>query len=49
MTQPTQILLTGVDPSDPDNWRLRNYEQRDGYVALKKILSESIPPEKIIE
>lgn len=49
MTQLTQILLAGLDPSDADNWRLRNYEQREGYVALKKILSESIPPEKIIE
>ena len=49
MTQPAQILLTGVNPSDPDNWRLRNYEQREGYAALKKILSEKIPPEKVIE
>ena len=22
MTQPTQILLAGLNPSDPDNWRL---------------------------
>ena len=49
MTQPTQILLAGLNPSDPDNWRLRNYEQREGYVALRKILEEKIPPEKIIE
>jgi len=44
MTQPAQILLTGVNPSDPDNWRLRNYEQREGYAALRKILDEKIPP-----
>ena len=49
MTQTTQILLAGVNPSDPDNWRLRNYEQREGYAALRKILSEKIPPEKVIE
>ena len=49
MTQPTQVLLAGLNPSDPDNWRLRNYQQREGYVALRKILEEKIPPEKIIE
>src|SRR6188472_4116822 len=49
MTQPTQVLLAGLSPSDPDNWRLRNYQQREGYVALRKILEEKIPPEKIIE
>ena len=38
MTQPTQILLTGLNPSDPDNWRLGNYVQREGYAALRKIL-----------
>src|SRR5665213_797941 len=48
MTQPTQILLTGLNPSDPDNWRLEHYEQREGYAALRKILNENIPPEKII-
>ena len=49
MTQPTQVLLAGLNPSDPDNWRLRNYQQREGYVALRKILEEKIPPEKIVE
>ena len=43
MTQPTQVLLAGVNPSDPDNWRLRNYEQREGYVALRKILERKDP------
>jgi NADH-quinone oxidoreductase subunit F len=49
MTQTTQVLLAGVYPSDPDNWRLRSYEQREGYAALRKILNEKIPPEKVIE
>ena len=49
MTQPTQVLLAGLNPSDPENWRLPNYQQREGYVALRKILEEKIPPEKIIE
>ena len=49
MTQPVQIILAGVDPVEPDNWRLRNYLKRDGYVALKKIIANKIPPEAIIE
>ena len=49
MTQLTQVLLAGLNPSDPENWRLKNYEQRDGYAALRKILDENIPPEKVIE
>src|SRR3954447_470423 len=49
MSHPTQILLAGVNPSDPENWRLKSYEQREGYAALRKILSEKIPPEKVIE
>lgn len=43
------VLLPGVNPSDLNNWRLSHYEQREGYVALRKILNEKIPPEKIIE
>ena len=42
-------LMNGVDSSDPTNWRLKNYEKRDGYAALRKILSENIPPEQVIE
>ncbi|MBN9126962.1 MAG: NADH-quinone oxidoreductase subunit F, partial [Nitrosospira sp.] len=49
MTQLPQILLAGLNSSDPDDWKLRNYEKREGYSALKKILSEKIPPEKVIE
>jgi NADH-quinone oxidoreductase subunit F len=33
---------------DGTNWRLADYETRGGYAALKKILSEKIPPEKVI-
>ena len=31
------VLLPGINSSDPDNWRLKNYEQREGYAALRKI------------
>ena len=31
-----------------ENWRLRDYEMRGGYRALRKILSEKIPPEMVI-
>ena len=34
--------LTGL------NWRLKDYEARGGYQALKKILAENIAPEQII-
>ncbi|HET6492391.1 MAG TPA: NADH-quinone oxidoreductase subunit NuoF [Burkholderiales bacterium] len=34
--------LTGL------NWRLKDYEARGGYRALKKILEERIPPDQII-
>jgi NADH-quinone oxidoreductase subunit F len=41
--------LAGLNPSDPDDWRLKNYVKRDGYAALRKILSENIPQAKVIE
>ncbi len=31
-----------------DNWRLKDYESRDGYAALKKILKDGIKPEDVI-
>ena len=49
MNQPVQILLAGLNPSDSNDWRLKNYEQREGYAALRKILNEKIPPEKVVE
>src|SRR3954462_15785054 len=42
---PDAILMKGLDGH---NWRLKDYEARDGYAALKKILSEKIKPEDII-
>lgn len=49
MTESTLVIMAGVDTADPDNWRLKNYLKRDGYAALKKILSQKIPPEVVIE
>jgi NADH-quinone oxidoreductase subunit F len=37
--------MKGIDGS---NWRLKDYEARGGYEALKKILGEKMPPENII-
>jgi len=42
---PDAILMKGLDGR---NWRLKDYEARDGYNALKRILSEKIKPEDII-
>jgi NADH-quinone oxidoreductase subunit F len=39
------VILKGLDGL---NWRLRDYEAREGYQALRKILQENIPPEQII-
>ncbi|MDP1716930.1 MAG: NADH-quinone oxidoreductase subunit F, partial [Burkholderiales bacterium] len=30
------------------NWRLKDYEARGGYAALRKLLSEKISPENVI-
>ena len=42
---PDAILMTGLDGA---NWRLKDYEARDGYQALKKILQEKTKPEDVI-
>jgi NADH-quinone oxidoreductase subunit F len=42
---PDAIILNGLDGL---NWRLRDYEARGGYQALKKILAEKITPEAVI-
>ena len=39
------IILAGLDGK---NWRIGDYLRRGGYSALKKILSEKIPPEQVI-
>jgi NADH-quinone oxidoreductase subunit F len=31
-----------------DGWRLKDYEARDGYQALRKIISEGLTPEQVI-
>jgi len=42
---PDAVILKGLDGL---NWRLRDYEARGGYQAIRKILSEKIPPETVI-
>ena len=42
---PDAILMTGLDGR---NWRLKDYEQREGYAALKKLLNQKIKPEDLI-
>jgi NADH-quinone oxidoreductase subunit F len=39
------VILAGLDG---DNWRLKDYEKRGGYSALRKILTEKIPPDAVI-
>jgi NADH-quinone oxidoreductase subunit F len=34
--------------SSPDGWRLKDYEARDGYQALRKIFAEGITPDQVI-
>jgi NADH-quinone oxidoreductase subunit F len=34
--------------TSPDGWRLKDYEARDGYRALRKILTEGMTPEQVI-
>ncbi|HUF21484.1 MAG TPA: NADH-quinone oxidoreductase subunit NuoF [Burkholderiales bacterium] len=42
---PDVLILKGLNGL---NWRLQDYEDRGGYQALKKILSEQIPPEQVV-
>ena len=42
---PDAIILKGLDGS---NWRLKDYESRGGYVALRKILNENVNPVDVI-
>ena len=39
------MILAGLNG---DNWRLRDYEERGGYSALRKILTEKIPADAVI-
>ena len=42
---PDALILKGIDGI---NWRLKEYETRGGYEALKKILRENMTPEQVI-
>jgi NADH-quinone oxidoreductase subunit F len=39
------MILSGLTG---DNWRLRDYEERGGYSALRKIITEKIPADAVI-
>lgn len=39
------LILAGLDGN---NWHLADYVKRGGYEALKRILSEKVPPEQVI-
>jgi len=39
------VILAGLDGT---NWRLHDYEQRGGYKALRKIVSEKVPADAVI-
>ncbi len=42
---PDAVLMAGLTGS---NWRLKDYEARGGYEALRRILAEKTPPDTII-
>jgi len=42
---PDAILMAGLDGR---NWRLKDYEAREGYAALRRILKEGVTPEAVI-
>jgi len=42
---PDAILMAGLDGA---NWRLADYERRDGYAALKRLLAEKVAPDDVI-
>src|SRR5262249_11710910 len=42
---PEAIIMGGLTGL---NWRLKDYEARGGYAALRKILSEKTPPDQLI-
>jgi len=45
MYGPDAVIMRGITGA---NWRLQDYLSRGGYSALKKILSEKIPPEQVV-
>ena len=42
---PDAVIMKGLDGT---NWRLKDYESRGGYLALRKIIDEKITPETVI-
>ena len=42
---PDAILMARLDGA---NWRLKDYEERDGYAALRRIVAEKIAPDAVI-
>jgi NADH-quinone oxidoreductase subunit F len=42
---PDAILMAGLDGR---NWRLKDYEAREGYAALKKLIEGKVKPEDLI-
>ncbi|MEI6737310.1 MAG: NADH-quinone oxidoreductase subunit F, partial [Pseudomonadota bacterium] len=42
---PDAVIMAGITG---DNWRLKDYETLEGYVALKKIFKEGIKSEVVI-
>ncbi|MBI3915667.1 MAG: NADH-quinone oxidoreductase subunit NuoF [Betaproteobacteria bacterium] len=42
---PDAIILKGLTGLD---WRLKDYEARGGYEALRKLIAEKIPPEQVV-
>jgi NADH-quinone oxidoreductase subunit F len=42
---PEAILMQGLDGL---NWRIKDYRERGGYEALRKVLTEKITPEQVI-
>ncbi len=39
-------ILAGL--TSPDGWHLKDYEARDGYKALRRIIEEKLTPEQVI-
>src|SRR3989337_2018656 len=42
---PDAILMAGLDGR---NWRLKDYEARSGYAALRRILKQGVAPDAVI-
>ncbi|CUB07229.1 NADH-quinone oxidoreductase subunit NuoF [Tepidiphilus thermophilus] len=41
------LILKGLDGDR--TWRLKDYEARGGYSALRRLLAENVPPEQVIQ